>query len=199
MWLQMLSLHYIACASACIKYFSHNEVHSSFLFTCQSLELQAYILYVAQVSSSTKKGAKSMVLTLLWLVCSASLQRWRSPPSVCDKVQTKRLTDGWIQDPRPAPHKLNTKQKSFFRFNIWRDKIADGMAYCHECVHVQKTINTVSHTRCLLPVILGRTVFSTTADRVCLSECSSSSWPCPWQKVSTAVNQGSFSIASMPS
>lgn len=45
----------------------------------------------------------------------------------------------------------------------------------------------------VLPVILGRTVFSTMADSVCLSVCSSSSWPWPWQKVSTAENHGKFS------
>ena len=45
----------------------------------------------------------------------------------------------------------------------------------------------------VLPVILGRTVFSMIADSVCLSVCSSSSWPWPWQKVSTAENHGKFS------
>lgn len=30
-----------------------------------------------------------------------------------------------------------------------------------------------------VPVILGTTVLSMTLDSVCLSVCSSSSWPCP--------------------
>ena len=38
-----------------------------------------------------------------------------------------------------------------------------------------------------------------TLDNVSLSVCSSSSWPCPWQKVSTAGNHGRFSKSPLPS
>lgn len=40
-------------------------------------------------------------------------------------------------------------------------------------------LHSAHEFRGLLPVILGTTVLSMMLDSVCLSACSSSSWPCP--------------------
>lgn len=87
-----------------------------------------YILYV-----------KVCHLALPWLVYSDLLQRWNSPPSVCDTHQTDRLTDDGTWDPTPAPRRLSKDRakKEHDVSVVWHicsvkqtDEVRDGVRDC---------------------------------------------------------------------